>query len=175
MFLKRITDLSDPMLEEALQLYHISFPYHERREERSQREILSDREYSFNLIYDGDLYVGLLLFWENVDFIYVEHFCTRPEMRNRQYGEKALKLLTQREKTLILEIDPPIDELSMRRKSFYARCGFVENAFVHAQPPYHKDSEEHRMVLMSFPGAISPTGFDSFCDYIHQRVMKNAY
>ena len=45
MRLERVTDSSHPMYNEALRLYQISFPYHEQREELSQKRILGDSEY----------------------------------------------------------------------------------------------------------------------------------
>ena len=38
MLLKRITNSSDPMYQEALKLYQISFPYHEQRETLARRD-----------------------------------------------------------------------------------------------------------------------------------------
>ena len=131
MVLKRITNIFHPMYCEALNLYKISFPCHEQREKHSQEEILKDDEYHFCLLYDEDIFVGLILYWEHEQFIYIEHFCILPEMRNKQYGQKALALLTKQGKTIILEIDPPKDEISKRRKGFYERCGFTAVSYTH--------------------------------------------
>lgn len=98
MRLERVTDSSHPMYNEALRLYQISFPYHEQREELSQKRILGDSEYCFDLVYDEDRFVGLILYWENEEFIYIEHFCICPKMRNKRYGERVLALLGKGEK-----------------------------------------------------------------------------
>lgn len=76
-----------------MQLYKMSFPYHEQRELLSQNKILGDDAYHFCLVYDNDIFVGLVLYWENDSFIYIEHFCIFPDMRNKQYGQKTLQLL----------------------------------------------------------------------------------
>ncbi len=175
MILKRITNISDSMYHEALKLYQMSFPYHEQREKRSQDEILRDNEYHFSLIYDEDIFIGLILYWEEEGFIYIEHFCILPEMRNKQYGQKALSLLEKQGKTLILEIDLPKDEISKRRKGFYERCGFTENRFTHIHPPYHKANEGHSLVIMTCPQQISQDTFDIFSHYLKNRVMKNVF
>ena len=96
MELIRLTDGADPRYARARALYQESFPYHEQREEASQRKILDAPEYQYNLIYDGDLWAGLLLCWETETFIYVEHFCTFPELRGRSYGQRALAELAHR-------------------------------------------------------------------------------
>lgn len=175
MVLKRITNISDPMYHKALKLYQISFPYHEQRKKCSQDEILKDSEYHFSLIYDKDVFVGLILYWEEEQFIYIEHFCILPEMRNKQYGQKTLALLEKQGKILILEIDPPEDEISKRRKGFYERCGFTENGFIHIHPPYHEVNEGHHLVIMTCPQQISKDTFDIFSHYLKNRVMKNVF
>ncbi len=175
MVLKRITNTSHPMYCEALKLYQISFPYHEQREKCSQDEIIRDDEYHFSLLYDEDVFVGLILYWEQEQFIYIEHFCILPEMRNQQYGQKALALLAEQGKTLILEIDPPTDDISKRRKGFYERCGFTENFFTHIHPPYHRENAGHHLVIMTYPKQVSKDMFDTFSHYLENRVMKNAF
>lgn len=119
---ERLTDCHDPRYEAARALYGKSFPRHEQREAASQAAILAHPAYRFNLIYDGDEFVGLLLCWETDDFIYVEHFCIEPDKRGRRYGSRALELLGAEGKTVILEIDPPVDEISIRRRGFYERA-----------------------------------------------------
>lgn len=61
--------------------------------------------------------MGLLLYWEAEDFRYVEHFCVRPELRGRRYGAKALEELGRDGKTVVLEIDPPVDDIARRRQA----------------------------------------------------------
>lgn len=91
MHFERLPDADDLRLPAALALYGASFPPHEQRQTASQRTILQNAEYHFDLVYDGETWVGLMLNWETADFIYVEHFCISPEKRNHQYGARALK------------------------------------------------------------------------------------
>ena len=104
---ERLTSERHPLFSAAMNLYAESFPSHEQREPASQARILSDPEYHFGLIMDGETFVGLILFWETDAFIYIEHFCICPELRNRQYGFRALRAFCECGKTVILEIDPP--------------------------------------------------------------------
>lgn len=76
------------MYQEASRLYQIGFPYHEQREEHSQVAIMDNTDYHFYLIYDKSVFVGLVLYWKQKQFIYIEHLCILPEMRNKQYGQK---------------------------------------------------------------------------------------
>lgn len=100
-----------------------SFPIYEQRLPEMQKKIMTEPEYNFLLIFDGDIWIGELLCWETEDFIYVEHFCALPEMRGRGYGAQTLSLLGERKKTVILEIDPPNNEVSVRRKAFMSAPG----------------------------------------------------
>ena len=175
MRLERVTDSSHPMYNEALRLYRMSFPYHEQREELSQKRILGNSEYCFDLVYDEDRFVGLILYWENEEFIYIEHFCICPEMRNKRYGERVLALLGKGEKPRILEIDPPVDDISRRRKGFYERCGFIDNPYEHTHPAYHPESRGHSLVLMTSPERLSREAFERFSRYLGERVMKDAF
>ena len=172
---ERITTIEHNLYEKALELYCESFPAHEQRNAASQAKILRDEEYHFNLIYDDDIFVGLLLCWETADFIYVEHFCISSEMRNQKYGQKALDLLCQQEKTVILEIDPPNETIAIRRKEFYERNGFVENIYSHIHPPYDTGNKGHQLMVMSYPNKISPIEYDAFKSYLDHRVMKELF
>lgn len=176
MRLERVTNTEHPSYQRALEGYRISFPLHEQREAVSQKKILSDPDYHFNLIYAGNTFVGLLLCWETEHFIYIEHLCILPEARNQHYGKKTLELLKkQGGKTIILEIDPPVDQISIRRKGFYERCGFLENPYPHVHPPYHQDCQGHALVIMSFPDKLTPAEYDRFAHYLKYRVMADAH
>ena len=76
---------------------------------------------------------------------------------------------------LILKIDPPVDDISIRRKNFYERCGFVENPYSHTYPPYHVGNHGHDLVIMSSPKMLTPNEYDVFFSFLENTVMKNAY
>lgn len=111
---RRLTQPEEPAFGRAMALYEASFPRHEQRLPDEQRAVLSHPEYHFTQLFDGAEFVGLLLYWEAEDFRYVEHFCVRPELRGRRYGANALEELGRDGKTVVLEIDPPVDEIARR-------------------------------------------------------------
>ena len=172
---ERVTGAAHPMYRKALKLYGVSFPAHEQREAASQARILGDPAYRFTLILDREEFVGLILYWETERFLYVEHFCIEPEKRGRKYGQKALELLSRQGKTVILEIDPPVDEISVRRKGFYERCGFAANPYPHVHLPYHRGNKGHDLVVMSCPGSIPQEVYDEFRDYLDTHVMADVF
>jgi len=154
-------------------LYEASFPRHEQRLPDEQRAVLSHPEYHFSQLFDGAEFVGLLLYWEAEDFRYVEHFCVRPELRGRRYGAKALEELGRDGKTVVLEIDPPVDDIARRRQGFYQRCGFAVNPYPHVHPPYRKGFRGHPLVVMSAPGALTQETYDRFAGYLQNAVMSD--
>ncbi len=170
---ERLTDTHDGRYNAARALYAVSFPYHEQRGGEAQAAALASADYHFELIYDGDEFAGLMLCWETEDFIYVEHFCTAPEIRGRGIGAEALALLAQSGKKIILEIDPPVDEISRRRRNFYERAGFEENPFAHVHPPYHAGFPGHPLVVMSHPRALTDSEYRAFDGYLKNVVMKD--
>lgn len=169
---KRITSPEHPLYAEAINLYKISFPLHEQREEASQAAILTNSSYHFDTVCDYDKFIGEILYWDIGEFRYIEHFCVLPSMRNHHYGQKILTAL--QDTPLILEIDPPVDEISCRRKGFYERCGFVENRYPHTHPPYHKGNIGHDLVVMSSPKILTPEEYCIFSQKLQSMVMANA-
>ena len=175
MHLERLTSIQDKRYDAAMALYAESFPPHEQRQAASQAAILSDTRYRFELVCDGAEWVGLLLCWETADFIYVEHFCIFPDKRNHHYGQRALPLLQECGKTVILEIDPPEDAISCRRAGFYGRCGYCTNPYQHVHPPYHAGNSGHRLVVLSYPNALHEAAYQSFCQFLQDVVMHNCF
>lgn len=171
----RITATGHPLYPYGAELYQISFPAHEQREARSQETILNENEYHYDAVCDGDSFVGLALYWETERYIYVEHLCVSMEMRNKQYGKRILDALKEKGKILILEIDPPVDTISIRRKGFYERCGFVENPYNHVHPPYHKGNSGHSLKIMTYPREITEEEYRNFNSHLQKTVMAEVF
>lgn len=175
MYFERITDAHHPMYPAAMELYQMSFPPHEQREAPSQETILCHPDYHFTLVLEDAQFVGLVLYWETPEFLYVEHFCILPELRNRHYGQRTLETLGALGKAIILEIDPPTDSTCLRRKGFYERCGFTANPYAHVHPPYHSGNHGHELVVMSCPEGIAPEAYAAFREYLECVVMRNVF
>lgn len=155
-----------------MELYRASFPVYEQREEFCQKRVMNDREYHFNTIWDKDVFIGLILFWETEKFLYIEHFCILPEMRNKGYGKKVLEGMRQTNKAVILEIDPPVDDISFRRKVFYERLGYVANTYEHYHPAYLQGRPAHRLIVMSLYEPLTAEIYEAFYQYLTTVVMR---
>lgn len=168
----RLTSPNDEKLDMATALYRGSFPPHEQRTASAQKAAINHGDYHFDLIYEGTLFIGLLLYWQTSAFIYVEHFCIVPELRGKKYGQRALAHLSQKGLPVILEIDPPADEISIRRKAFYIRAGYIPNPFPHIHPPYHPENKGHALEVMSYPQELSSKEYEQFRSYLENVVMR---
>lgn len=171
--MERLTTCKSGLFAKATALYANSFPLHEQRKPDAQMKIMEHPEYWYNLIYDADKFVGILLCWETEGFIYMEHFCIFPEMRGKKYGQKTLELLSRRGKTVILKIDLPVDEISFRRRAFYERAGYKANPYEHTHPPYRENLSGHRLVVMPFPKQLSEPEYEEFNRYLKTWVMRS--
>ena len=86
-------------------------------------------------------------------------------------GAKALEELGRDGKTVVLEIDPPVDDIARRRQGFYQRCGFAVNPYPHVHPPYRPEYPGHELVVLSSPRALTPAEYGAFACYLSAVVM----
>ena len=124
---------------------------------------------------DGKLFVGLALYRETAEYLYIEHFYIRQALRNHRYGQRTLDLLAECGKTLILEIDPSMDAIVCRRKMFYERCCFAENPFSHIHPPFLVVYLCHALVVMTCSRPIPQEKYNDFYRYLTEKVLKDVF
>ena len=71
----------------------------------------------------------------------------------------------------MLEIDPPVDTVSKKRKAFYQRLGFVVSDKEHIHPSYRNETEAHPLVIMSYPELTNEI-YHSFQDNLTNQIMQ---
>lgn len=170
----RLHSAADRRFSEVFSLYRRSFPLHEQRLLPDQADALRHSDYHCCAIEEDGRFCGLLLYWETPGFLYVEHFAVCPELRGAGCGSRALAQLLKAPKPVILEIDPPEDDISLRRRGFYLRAGFCENAGPYTHPAYRRGNAPHRLVLLSAPAPLSAAARRDFCTYLRGTVMAGA-
>ena len=170
----RLHSTEDPRFHTLFALYEQSFPLHEQRLPRDQLDALRHPEYHCCAAEENGALCGLLWYWEAASFLYVEHFAILPERRGQGDGSRVLHALRQSPKPIILEIDPPEDETSIRRRDFYLRAGFCQNAAEHIHPAYRKACAPHRLVLLSAPAPLEAGEIGAFQSYLRETVMTFA-
>lgn len=165
---RRLRSAADAEWAEAYRLYEASFPPCERRSEQDHAAALRDERLHAECVFDGECFVGLVFWWSaDEGCAYLEHLATEPALRGRSYGARILRDLCTRVGRVVLEIDPPVDDISRRRRGFYERNGFVYNEYDYIHPSYSHPPRPHRLMVMSYPEALAPGGFEAFRTFAH--------
>ncbi len=170
----KVIPSENKLWEQVWRLYIDSFPEWERRRISSHSRASEDNNFHTYIAIENGNLLGLLFYWEYKSTIYVEHLAVNPLMRGKNIGSQILKDLIEENPnyTFILEIDPPIDDISIRRKIFYERIGFRANDFDYFHPSYSKNGKPHELKIMSYPNNLSDEQFEKFKEYMANRVMK---
>ena len=152
--IQRETSSNDCNIEKVINLYISSFPEDERRDFNEVLRLL-DNNSPFRIISaiseDGN-FAGFIGYWEFDNFIYGEHFAVEPEMRGQKIGEKFLAHLASiSPKPIILEVELPEEEMSIRRIKFYERNGYkLRDDITYIQPPYSPEKNSLELKLMTY-------------------------
>lgn len=170
MRLERLTGEDHALFDTAIALYVSAFPEIERRDLAEQARIMGNGHYHFDLILEGERFLGIMLYWETDRFLYLEHFAILPELRNHGYGAGALELIKAKGKPVILEIEEPVSEMTRRRYGFYRRCGFVMTPHYHIQAKYHLGCGDLMLKILSYPYEISYAEYLAFLNFMTREV-----
>ena len=90
MNLKRINS-NDNCFNKAMEIYNGSFPIFERRTMDDQIKALDDTNYHFEVIYDKEEIVGILLYWDMGRYKYIEHFAIDSKLRGKNYTHPSYR------------------------------------------------------------------------------------
>lgn len=134
----RLLSTSDSLFERFSELFQSSFPVNERRPLESLKKIISDEHDVYcDAVLKDIVFVGLLVYWDFSDFVYVEYLAVNPDIRGGGIGARILSQLKDCvRRPVVLEVEPPLNELAKRRIGFYERNGFVLLDNEYFQPSY---------------------------------------
>jgi ribosomal protein S18 acetylase RimI-like enzyme len=142
-------------LKYFLKLYTQAFPEAERRVYDSEGELalfMASHKNMFHIdsIYIEHRWVGFISYWTFAEYTYIEHFAITESTRGSGIGNCILRSMCNEHNNMILEVEPPVDDISRKRISFYERHGFRCNKyFNYRQPSYAYGLPEVEMELMS--------------------------
>lgn len=162
--------------EKTWKLYEESFPVSERRTLADHLRAMSDSRFHCRIVRDADEVWGLLFHWRWGRMVFIEHIAVNPSARGRGIGSRMLHgfLEAHPDSQTVLEIDPPVDDVSRRRLEFYRRAGFCQTGFSYVHPSYRLDGHPHPLVLLSHPEPIGRAGFERFKRRMFGEVMRYA-
>lgn len=162
---------SDKGWAEAWDLYEESFPRCERWNAQGYDRAFGDPRFEADGIWRGEEFIGILFHWNAGAYRYVEHLAVSPALRGQNMGSKALTAFCRKVGRVILEIDPPVDDISIRRRHFYERLGFVANPYEYIHPSFRKPFTPHQLILMSYPGPLTYDEARGFADFVRETVL----
>ncbi|MDL2242586.1 GNAT family N-acetyltransferase [Bacteroidales bacterium OttesenSCG-928-K03] len=153
----------------AKNLIESSFPEEERPD---FDELISRKspEYKFNIITINDENCGIIGYWEFDDFIHIEHFAVSPNMRSSGIGGEFLNnFFSQTNKLIVLEVEVPDNEISIRRIKFYERHGMHFNVYHYMQPSYKTKEFVMQQHIMSSK-KLTESEFETIRDVLYEKV-----
>ena len=158
--------------EKVWELYEDSFPIAERRKVDDHLRACNDERFFPLSAWEGQQLIGLMFFWEWDSYRYLEHLAVNPELRGQGHGSQLLKYLRDSEHTIILEIDPLSNELSVRRLQFYERSGYTLTPYRFVHLPYRLDGNEQELLILSYPKMITKEQHNHFLKFLEDEVIK---
>lgn len=155
------------------ELLHQAFPPEERRPDSQQRAYADSNPLFTTLaILHQGAFAGLLTYWQLPGFVYIEHLATRPELRGQGLGQQVIALFTSTiQCPVVLEVEPPSNDLTSRRIGFYQRCGFrLWSHSPYMQPAYAPHLPQVPLLLMAYGQLDEDTDFTHVRQQIHSAV-----
>lgn len=158
--------------EKTWELYENSFPLAERRKIEDHRRATADGRFLPLSAWEGNELIGIMFFWEWNSYRYLEYLAVDPSLRGQSYGSQMLRHLRDSEHTIILEIDPLVNELSVRRLQFYERSGFSLTPYRFTHLPYRKEAQPQELLILSYPKMITKEQHSDFVHFLNESVIR---
>ena len=153
-------------------LYEESFPVAERR--KIEDHIRANENPLFHSLsaWENEELLGIVFYWEWNNYRYIEYLAVSPQLRGHGYGNLMIKHIKDSNNTIILEIDPLINELSVRRLQFYERAGFTLTPYRFNHLPYRLDGIQQELLILSYPKMITKEQHTDFLNFINEHVRN---
>lgn len=169
----RITDTNDRFFPAFESIYSQSFPVHEQRNREQQIAAFNDQRYHLIASIEQDELLSFIAYWDFDTYVYIEHLAVNSVMRGKNIGSVTLSRFAEYiQKTIILEIDPLIDEIANKRFRFYAKLGYKANEYPHRHPAYDLQFEPHELVVLSYTDLLNEEEYNRFNHDLSVIVMN---
>ncbi|MDR0422320.1 MAG: GNAT family N-acetyltransferase [Proteiniphilum sp.] len=153
-------------------LYEESFPPAERRRWTDHLRACADGRFHPLSAWEGEELMGLMFFWEWDSYRYLEYLAVNPALRGQGVGSQMLKFLHDPAYTVVLEIDPLCNELSVRRLQFYERAGYALTPHRFEHLPYRRGTTPQELLILSYPRMIPGELYKDFLRFMHGVVIR---
>lgn len=153
-------------------LYEESFPTAEKRREEDHIRAFENNLFHPISAWEANELIGIIFYWEWNQYRYLEYLAVNTELRGKSYGSQLLRYLSDKGHTIILEIDPLINEISVRRLQFYERAGYTLTPYRYMHLPYRQETEIQELLILSYPQMITKNQHEDFLEFMDNTVMK---
>ncbi len=93
--------------------------------------------------------VACLCYFDLPPFYFIEYLATDPQYRSGGIGGRMIDWLKAQGRPVVLESEPPHDEICRRRIAYYQRKGFRMQDYDYIMPPMGPGKRPEPMLLMS--------------------------
>ena len=151
-----------------------SFPNTEMRTYEEQKNLINNDIYSIIVKKNNNnKIIGFICYWNITEFIYIEHFAIDEKERGNNIGGNMIKdFCKNQKKIIILEVEHPINNNSIRRIEFYKRNGFFLNDYEYLQPPLREGNDFLPLKIMSSKRTINNNEFIKLKNDLYTKVYK---
>lgn len=153
-------------------LYENSFPLAERRKKEDHLRACEDDRFFPLSAWEGHELIGFMFFWEWDSYRYLEYLAVNPELRGHGFGSQMIRYLRDTQHTIILEIDPLVNELSVRRLQFYERAGYTLTPYRFVHLPYRIEAQAQELLILSYPKMITKEQHNDFLRFVNKEVIR---
>lgn len=159
----------------VIDLYKEAFPGVQRVPSWILRCIMRNGKVGFNVLYEYDIWIGLIYIVEYKDIVFVQFFAISESRRSGGYGSKVVDLMRDMHsgKRIVLNIEE-LDEQSenyqqrVKRKDFYGRNGFISSGYIVKEPG-------ERLEMLILGGNISKEEIEAMYKSLFGSVLGFLY
>ncbi len=170
-----LTPIPKSNFDLAWAILKAAFPRDEIRPYDAQKALLDRADYTlFGLFDEKNDLSALAAVYDLGAFRFLEHLAVDTRKRNGGLGSRILsELKRQSDSPIILEVEPPKDELTKRRIAFYQRNAFFPNgAYPYVQPPLAPGQGAVELLIMSSGRTLEEDDFFCVRGALYEQVYR---
>lgn len=116
--------------------------------------------------------IAFVAYWLFEEACFVDHLAVDESLRGQGIGSDLMRhLIDNIASTIVLEVEPPEDEITKKRISFYEKIGFHLNDFPYVQPSMQPGQPEIPLMIMSYPNNLTLAQFE----VSRKRIFRECY
>lgn len=165
--------LNDEDFNKLYELMGDSFPLSEIRTFEGQKQLLSNPLYTVYVLREEGEVLAFFAEWQNESYRFLEHLAVNRNYRSRGLGSKTLQAYHDlNDKPVVLEVEPPNDEIQIRRVKFYEKNGYHLSSYSYIQPMINAGYEGTTLALMTYPTLLNGDELNNVKKWLDQTVYN---